>query len=269
VANLARDAGFDVIAETDTAGEALMLIERFGVREVIIDLTLAVGRGEDVLRLIKNGQLPCNAVVFSAYIPNPDGLLREGATSVVEKPDFDKLTELLRSHYSALSATGDERVEERRRPATTPPKRVTPRFRSPSGFAPPSEIDLMVDALAPGDIVMAIDVEGLGSIERAWGEIAAADHRIEVVRCLRWAIRADDEIAVTRDGEVLVLLVHPTPETPGVVYRRIVDTWKRAGTTGELKAASATCREDEPRRGTLGRALGGLRNAVNPGVTYA
>jgi hypothetical protein len=157
---------------------------------------------------------------------------------------------------------------DRRRPAPTARRRVEPRVRAPSGFAPPSELDALVDALSPGDIVVAIDVEGLGSIERAWGAMAAADHRIEVVRALRWAIRSDDEIAMTGDGEIIVLLIHPTADTPGVVYRRIIDAWHRAGTTGELKAASATCRDDEPRRGTLGRALGGVRNAINPGVTY-
>jgi CheY-like chemotaxis protein len=269
VANLARDAGFDVIAETDNAGEALMLIERFGVREVVIDLSLAVGRGEDVLRLIKHEGLPCKAVVFGAYIPNPDWLLQEGATAVVEKPDFDRLTDLLRAHSAELrDDDGSAPAVDRRRPVQQARPRVEPRFRSPSGFAPPSELDAMVDGLEPGDIVLAIDVEGLGSIERAWGAMTAADHRLEIVRALRWAIRSDDEVAMTADGEIVVLLIHPTPETAGVVYRRITDAWARAGTTGEIKAASATCRDDEPHRGTLGRALGGLRNAINPGVTY-
>ena len=112
----------------------------------------------------------------------------------------------------------------------------------------------MVDALAPGDIVMAIDVEGLDSIERAWGRWPPPTIASRSCAACGGRSAPTTRSQSRRDGEVIVLLVHPTPETPGVVYRRIVEAWKHAGTTGELKAASATCREDEPRQAPWPRA---------------
>jgi CheY-like chemotaxis protein len=270
IANLARGAGFEIIAETDSAGEAIMLVERFGVREVVLDLSLAVGRGEDVIDAVRQAGIGCKLIAFSAYISNPESLLSRGASAVIEKPDFDKLAATLSEHYLELSqqpAPSDQ--IDRRRPDPARERNLAPRFRSPSGFAPPTEIDAMIDALADGDVLMVFDVGGIDSIERTWGSLVAADHRIELVRSIQYATRTDDEIAVTDDGEVVALLLHPTPETPAAVYRRVTERWRRSDAPGEVRAASATCRSDEPRRGTLGRALGGVRTqAQQGGVTF-
>ncbi len=81
-----------------------------------------------------------------------------------------------------------------------------PAITAPSGFAPPAELEPMVDLLAPGDAILVLDLD-------------RADHRGNLAHTVTDATRATDVLVMTERGVLVVLLLDPAPETPLAVVR--------------------------------------------------
>jgi hypothetical protein len=165
----------------------------------------------------------------------------------VDKPDFDRLGEILAEHCSDVVRGGAPRVDRRRPPLPREPADTDP--DDVHGFAA-SELARRVAALRPGDAVMAFE-----------GDIV-----IDLRDLARDVTRPDDVACHTEDGDVVLLLLDPHVETIGAVHRRITTALKERGGL-EPAAVGALCRGDEAPRHTLARVLGELHGAA-PGLTY-
>ena len=259
IGRVAAHAGVEVVAEADRADQAIDLVQRYGADELILDLSLTTGRGEDALELMRLRGVRCRTVVFSAFGTDSDGLLAAGAAAVVLKPDFEGLEHVLAEHARTLSPSGDER----RRARESRPLPPAPRFMSPSGLAPPSDLWDMLDALLPGDAVMSIRIEGMTAISHIHGSLVAADHLLHVARLLRDILRVQDRVAAGEDGSLVALLVDGFPEAPTAVFDRLDRAWQASGALGHLRAGYAICTEGGSRRANLANAVGALANADN------
>jgi DNA-binding response OmpR family regulator len=248
IARLLRQVGFDVVAETDNPAYALSVIEQFAVDEAVVDISLDKGDGEDVIRVVDDEKLACQVVVFSSFIEDPMMLIEMGAAAVVDKPDFDRLQEVLSKHYSDASSGGRPRVD-RRRPLIPRGPSDEEESEDVHGFAA-SELARRVALLRAGDAVLALE-----------GDLVVD------LRDLAHDVTRPEDIAYrTDDGDVVVLLLDPHVETIGAVHRRITSALKERGGS-ELAAVGALCRSDEAPRHTLARVLGELHSAP-PGLKY-
>jgi ActR/RegA family two-component response regulator len=248
IARLLRQVGFDVVAETDNPAYALSVIEQFAVDEAVVDISLDKGDGEDVIRVVDDQQLACQVVVFSSFIDDPMMLIEMGAAAVVDKPDFDRLGEVLSEHYTDAAAGGRPRVD-RRRPLIPREPTEDGEPDDVHGFAA-SELARRVALLRAGDAVLAFE----------------GDLIIDLRDVAHDVTRPEDIAYRTEDGEVVVLLLDPHVETLGAVHRRITAALKERG-GNEPAAVGALCRGDEAPRHTLARVLGELHGAP-PGQKY-
>ena len=177
VSGLVEQASGEVLAETDSALEAMQLIERFEPDLVILDLNLHRGSGIDVLDRVRELSAAPHVIVFTAY--DTPGRLDGDAFDVVPKPDF----ELLGERLAGWSARSDDR---RRNPVREVAAPVRPGVEDSTDF-----YRLLAEA-RPGDALVHIEV---GSDQA--GDLAAT---------VRRAVRAQDRVLRRSDG-VLVLLI--------------------------------------------------------------
>lgn len=176
VGDVVRAAGGDVIAEADTAVQALLLIDRFEPDVVVLDLNLRAGSGIQVLAALSGRPVQPRVVVFTAY-DQIAPTYRPGV-DVAYKPDFEGLARCLTSLT--------ERPVERRRPGRRLPGTLRPTIDDAPGF-----YRVLGQAL-PGDVLVSVR--------------CASDDPEELARILRRAVRAQDRVH-QRTGDVLVLLV--------------------------------------------------------------
>lgn len=259
IRGVAAHAGVEVVAEADSPSQAIDMVQRYGADELILDLSLLGGRGEEALDLVRQRGLRCRTVVFSAYGTDADSLLAAGAAAVIHKPDFDGLEHVLAEHARAQAPAGDER-RRARPPRTFPPP---PRFLSPSGVVTPADLWDMLDALGPGDAVMSIRIEGMTAISHQHGSLVAADHLLHVARLLHETLRVQDRVMAGEDGSLVVTLVDGFPEAPLAVFRRLESAWQASGALGRLRAGYAICSEGRSCRASLTDAVGAVANATN------
>jgi len=199
ISALCEEAGIQVIAETDSAGDAAELIRRFGVDVLVLDLSLKESSGTATLHFIYDAGLRPTIIVFTAYADDPGALRALGATEVVEKPDLDRLSTVLAA--TAAGTTGTAPGEERRRAsrAVEAPPTI---WRSPSGVSAIQDLVHSIETLEMGDAVLGVTVLGLDALEGDVGPLLVADCRLAVARLLRDALRVQD-------------LLHDAPEHAG------------------------------------------------------
>jgi CheY-like chemotaxis protein len=248
VARLLTESGYDVAAETDNPAYALSVIEQFGVDVAVVDISLDKGDGEDVIRVVRDRQLPCRIVVFSAFADDPLTLLAMGADAVIDKPDFERLETVLCDYATAVR---DPSFVERRR--SIPPRddstEPATAEQEAHGFAA-SELARRAAGLRAGDAVIAF----------------AVDDEIDLRDVVDGVARDGDRLYRTEEGDVVLLLLDPTVETLGAVHRRVAAALADKGAS-EPVTVGALCRSDEATRHTLARVLGELHGA-RPGLTY-
>lgn len=259
IGRVAAHVGVEVVAEADSAAQAIDLVQRYAADELILDLSLTGSRGEEALDLMRSRGLRCRTVVFSAYGTDSDGLLAAGASAVIHKPDFEGLEHVLVEHARTRSPSADDR-RRAREPRPLPP---VPSFLSPSGIAPPADLWAMVDALLPGDAVMSVRIDGMNAISHQHGSLVAADHLVHVARLLRDTLRVQDRVAACEEGALVLLLVDGFPEAPGAVFSRLQRAWQATGALGRLRAGYAICAEGRSRRASLANAVGASVEADN------
>lgn len=269
IGGLRAFAPHDVVGETSSALEAVELVEREQAEVCVLDLSLALGNGKDVLDELRRRDLPCEVIVFTAFVAEEAALRAAGATAVVEKPDFHglevALTQIVErrpAHVAVEDALEKAPVRRERRRSRSRAGELPERSAlSPSGLEPPIAFSEAVAAANVGDTTMALGLDDLVGLERVGGGLIAADHRLALARLLGRCLRAGDRVSVSEDGELLVLLVASQEEAAERAFRRIDDAWQAIEGLGTLRAGAARRADGEAAPVTIARAVGALAHS--------
>jgi len=220
VSQLAEQAGHEVIAETDNPMDAVDLVDRFGAGLVILDLSLPVRSGTDMLQVLRERGLDPTVVVFTAFASDEAELRRAGAMAVIEKPDFGALEDVLESVDSAQPSVP---TIERRRSAEEERRVPAPAAVTPSGIESPVSFRPAMENMRPGDALVVFPVTpdpAADGSDEVWANVSLLDRRFAVARLLRLTLRVQDRLSVDPDGQLLALLVNGGPEGPRAVLTR-------------------------------------------------
>lgn len=195
VSKLATDAGHTVLAETDSATDAIDMVLRFGAEVLILDLSLPWGSGMRAVKELREAGSGCQIVVFTSYAADSPEVRDAGVRAVIEKPDFEGLEEVL-AHLGEAATAPTPTGHERRRDAEAPrtmPVAATP---STSGIEPPHTFAAAVDELQLGDAVLVVHVAPPDLGGGWYGRLATVDHLLATARALRSVLRVQDRLSV-------------------------------------------------------------------------
>jgi CheY-like chemotaxis protein len=232
ISGLCEDAGIEVVAETDSAGDAAELVRRFGIDLLVLDLSLKESSGTNTLHYLHDAGLRPTIVVFTAYADDPGALMALGATAVVEKPDLDHLAAVLSS-----VAEGDVRAApgEERRLASRAVDAAPSLWRSPAGVSAVQDLEHSLATLEVGDAVLGIDVVALDALEGDVGPVLVADCRLAVARLLRATLRVQDLLHEAPDhAGFLALLRGGDARSADAVWARLAKDVREAELPGRL-----------------------------------
>lgn len=238
ISALCHESGLDVVAETDRGGDAAMMVRRFAVDALVIDISLIDGSGERALGLLKDEGLLPAVVIFTAYGADSAGLMSLGANEVVQKPDFNALG-------AALGRLGASLEDARRDPgerrlASRPIKAAPPMWRSPSGVSPTNDLAHSYLTLEPGDAVLTVRVLGLEALEADVGPVLAQDCRLAIARTLRTELRVQDLLHEAPGGEGIVALLRGgDARAADAVWSRLTAAVRCDQLLGELHGAGS------------------------------
>lgn len=260
VGQLLAESGYTVAGQADGAESALYEIEQTDATVLILDLSLAAGRGEDLLRVLGERHPEVKVVVFSAFVDDATRLLAEGATAVVEKPDFVRLEEIVRQlRTTALS------LAELRRPLPRPlPQLEPPRALTVSGLEPWTSFRSMLDELERGDALLVFDVAPSPSLAPVWDDVFRVDYRLALARAAVETRRSHDRVSISPEGLPTMALVAGHPEAPLTVFSRIETTWSREFGTGVPLCAFAHVQQSRPAHDILADGIALLRSDADP-----
>lgn len=259
ISALCREVGLEVVAETDSAGDAAMLVRRFDVSVLVIDTSLAAGSGESALQLIRDEGMHPEILVFTLYIDDVPRLRALGAREVIEKPDLVSLRAAL-ERVSAATAT--VAPGEDRRLASRMTEEAPPLWRSPSGVSPAQDLTHSILALEPGDSILAMRVLGLEALEADVGPLLTADCRLAIANLLRRELRVQDLLHMANEGDTLVAMLRGgDARSADAVWGRLVTGIRNEGWPGEPHGAGA--RVDAQGGGdAVARAVGAVLGAA-------
>jgi CheY-like chemotaxis protein len=259
VTSLCEQAGLEVVAETDRGGDAFEMVRRFGVEILVLDLSLLDGSGERTIASLNAENIPVEIVVFTAFVSDAVELVRIGAREVVEKPDFERLGEVL----ARLGAADEEAepVQDRRtssRPVDAPPKV----WRSPAGVSSYKDLPKALAGLEAGDCVIAVTVVGLEALEAEVGPLLTADCRLAVAASLRDQLRIQDLLHEAPDvSGFIALLRGGDARAAGAVWSRLIADVRGSSLPGEVKGAASRV-DSLGANDAMARALGALQGAT-------
>jgi two-component system chemotaxis response regulator CheY len=261
-----EDLGLEVVAETDSGLDAAEMVRRFGVDLLVLDLSLSDGSGERTLTALREAGSEAAVLVFSAYASDPSRLIHLGAREVIEKPDFDLLTTVLKDMGASLAET-NRHLEDRRAPgrALDHDHRM---WRSPSGVSSHRDIAQSLPTIVTGDAVIAFTIVGLDALAADVGPLLTADCRLAVARIAREQLRVQDLLheAPEIDGFV-ALLRGGDARASAAVWSRIAPLVLNAGLSGDLKGAAR--RVGAPgAKDAVARAIGALHGATTGSPTF-
>jgi CheY-like chemotaxis protein len=268
VADLAQEAGLDVVAETDQGGDVLNLVRRFGIDVVVLDLSLGIMSGNQVLAALRQEGLAPLIVIFSAYAADDPELRALGARWVVDKPDLAHLAEALKE---AAAAAGEGRAlreaagtvtdavapeTSERRFASRDTADVEPVWRSPSGIEPASEIRDRLATCVDGDSVLAIKVVDPATVRQRAGDVLAADCVLEIGRVLRLTVRIQDIVLdEPACNGFLALLRGGDHRAADAAWKRISTVLGDRPTAAGVHAAAAVVDGSDGPEGARSRAI--------------
>jgi CheY-like chemotaxis protein len=195
VSKLATDAGHAVLAETDSAADAVDIILRFGAEALILDLALPWGGGMRVVNELRESGSPCQVVVFTSYAAESPDVREAGVRAVIEKPDFEALVQVLdelAKGYTAETPTGAERRRTFEPRSSMPP----PGVPSVSGVESPQTFADALFHLEPGDAVLVVHVANAVVAAGWFARLVGADRTLAVARNLRGVLRTQDRLTV-------------------------------------------------------------------------
>lgn len=242
ISEVCNASGLDVVAETDRGGDAVMMVRRFAVDVLVLDLSLVDGSGQRALALLREEDLHPAVVVFTAYAADALAMISLGAREVVQKPDFEALGEALRKVSESLTDDRD-RTEDRtedRRLASRPTEPAPPMWHSPSGLSPTHDLAYSYLSLEPGDAALAVRVLGLDAFEADVGPLLANDCRLTVARLLRIEMRIQDLLHLAPDGDGFIALLRGgDARASAAVWSRLVAVVRRDQLVGVLHGAGS------------------------------
>jgi CheY-like chemotaxis protein len=259
VSTLCEQAGLEVVAETDSGTDALEMVRRFGVDVLVLDLSLNDGSGERTLASLTAEKVEVEVIVFTAYATDPGNLLRLGAREVIEKPDFDRLEEVL-THLGATEE--DAAPPEERRTASREVDAGPKIWRSPAGVSSHRDLARALEGLQEGDSIMAVTVVGLEGLEAEVGPLLTADCRLAVAASLRDQLRIQDLLheAPEVDG-FLALLRGGDSRAAGAVWARLISDVRGSSLPGEVKGTASRV-DWKGAQDAVARAIGALQGAA-------
>jgi CheY-like chemotaxis protein len=267
VADLAEGAGLAVVAETDQGGDVLNLVRRFGIDVLVLDLSLGIMSGNQVLAALRDEGLAPLVVVFSAYADDDPELRALGARWVVDKPDLAHLAEVLkeaaeaaeqaqalREAAGAAAEATDSPVERRFASRTTAD--VEPVWRSPSGIEPASELPERLATCVAGDSVLAVKVLDPTTVRQRAGDVLAADCVLEIGRLLRLTVRVQD-IVIDEPAchGFLALLRGGDHRAADAAWKRISLLLQERPTAARVQAATALVEDSDGPAAARTRAI--------------
>ena len=203
VSRMAEAAGHQVLAETDSAVDAVELVTRFGAEVLVLDLSLPWTSGMEAITRLQQQGSGCQIVVFNAYADNHPELAHARVRAVIDKPDFDALEQVLRDLASGVTSAVER---ERRRVPRPRPEVPVAAATSPSGLEEPSSFQRVLDVLERDDAVLVVNVAGIDLGADGWAGLAATDALLAVARTFRAALRTQDRLGIEGDQLVALLL---------------------------------------------------------------
>lgn len=204
VSRLAEGAGHEVMAETDSAADAVDLVTRFGADLLVLDLSLPWGSGMAAINLLRDMGSPCQVVVFTAYAEDSPDVRKAQVRAVIEKPDFEALEQVM--HELATGRAGLPVASERRRPWRERPHVPAASAATPSGIESPESFKRVLEVIEEGDAVLVVHVAGIDEPPGEWGALWRADCFLSVARALRTVLRTQDRMTVESEQLAALLL---------------------------------------------------------------
>jgi CheY-like chemotaxis protein len=261
VSRLAESVGHSVIAETDSAEDAVQLVSRFGAEGLVLDLSLPWGSGMTAVRSLRDRAIPCQIVLFTAYAAEEPELRDAVVRAVVEKPDFDQLEDVLRQLIESPTGAPVDGGPERRRTPRPRPRVPAPEGRTPSGLEAPEAISAVVEVLEADDGVLVVHLADVTTSEARFDRLAHTDRLLAVARELRTQMRAQDRLGVEGDQLLGLLLDGGRPGIESL-WRRVEAAHQRAQIGGVLSAGWAVHEELESPFATVQRALSAAQRSI-------
>ena len=257
---MCEEAGLQVVAETDSGSDAAELVRRFGVDVLVLDLSLTDGSGERTLETLRADSSNVDIVVFTAYASDPANLVRLGAREVIEKPDFDRLGQVLGN--LGTSAEGPAVPTDERRISSREVPLAPKMWRSPAGLSSHHDLAHSLLGMEVGDSVLAVTVVGLEALEADVGPMLTADCRLSVAGMLRDELRIQDVLHEAPDIQGFVALLRGgDARSAGAVWSRLTAALRTSSLPGEVKGAAS--RVDTMGAGdAVARAEGALQAAT-------
>ncbi len=236
ISDVCKASGLEVVAETDSGSDAVMMVRRFAVDVLVLDISLVDGSGQRALALLREEDLHPAVVIFTAYAADALAMISLGAREVVQKPDVEALGAALRKVNGSLTDAPD-RTEDRRF-ASRPTQPAPPMWHSPSGVAPTQDLAYSYLTLEPGDAALAVRVLGLDAFEADVGPLLANDCRLAVARLLRLELRIQDLLHLAPDGDGFIALLRGgDARATAAVWSRLTAVVRRDQLIGEPHGA--------------------------------
>ncbi len=265
ISSLCADIGLEVVAETDNGADGAELVRRFGVDVLILDLALADGSGEQTIENLTLEGSPVAVVVFTAYASDPSRLIRLGAREVVEKPDFDLLSDVLAGLGTSVDEVAAAQQPDDRRVASRLVEAAPKMWRSPAGVSSHHDLTHSLQELEVGDAALAVTLVGLDALESDVGPLLVADCRLAVAGMLREELRVQDLLHEAPEvGGFVALLRGGDARAAGAVWSRLTVVVREIGIPGEVKGAASRV-DSVGAKDAVSRAVGALQ-AVGVGA---
>lgn len=227
VTTICEDAGLEVVAETESGAAALDLVQRFDVDVLILDQSLPDMSGEGVLRRLQEVSDAIEIIIFSAYVTDPYHLIGLGARDVVDKPDFERLGEVIEGMVLSL-AEAAERADQDRRTRARRVGTAADVPRSEAGIASADDLIRSGSHTVVGDSVLVVTL----------ADAAAGPSGSKLAELLHGTLRVQDILHERPGGSGYVAILRGGDEqAPDAVWQRLVALAADAGIADRLQGA--------------------------------
>ena len=215
--------GTSVIAETDSAADAVDMVLRFGAEVLVLDLALPWGTGMRVVRDLREAGSPCQIVVFTSYAADSPEVREAGRSRRSSRSPTSRGSSTCCANWPTVESPTPRwgrSGASRCRPAPT--CRSWARRRV-SGIEPNRHLRRRRRRDGPGDdAALVIHVTGVEQAPGVVARVAELDHILAVARCLRAVLRVQDRLALAEpDAEERITELHAVIVGGGRVGDRV------------------------------------------------
>jgi CheY-like chemotaxis protein len=104
IESLAVRAGYEVVAEVDMAVRAVEMVAYYEPAVLVMDVSMPGMSGTEALPLVREASVDTRVILVSAFDLLPRGAVDGGAYDVVDKTDFSRLVDALKSIETIAAA---------------------------------------------------------------------------------------------------------------------------------------------------------------------